>query len=160
MRARDLMTKDVITLFPHQTVEEAAALMFQHEITGIPVINENREVIGMVTEEDVIRTALPPMYESIPSLAFLGDVNDFGENLSRLRKIPVERVMHRNMIFCQTDTPIVEVARLMVLHNSRRVPVLDGKQLVGIISRTDILREMYREFPDIDNDNVGNTSCP
>ncbi len=151
MRAKDLMTREVVTILRHQTVGEAAALMFDYEITGVPVLDEQGEVLGMITEEDVIRTALPPMYEAVPSLAFLADVDDFGENLSHLREIPVERVMHRNVIFCQTDTPIVEVARLMVIHHARRVPVMQQRHLVGIISRTDVLRQISQVFPATDD---------
>jgi CBS domain-containing protein len=117
MKVVDVMTSDVITITEHQTKQQAARLLSQHRISGLPVLNDQHVVVGVVTEYDVISKE--------------------GQT--------VGEIMSRGVISVTPDTDLDEVSHLLVHERIKRVPVLDRGKLVGIVSRADVVREVaYR----------------
>lgn len=114
MLVRDIMTANPLTIQESATIQEAARILTRQRITGLPVINEAGKVIGIVSESDL-----------------------FGK-----RGDTVGEVMTRGVISVSSDTSIEILSHLLTDHRIRRVPVIDGDQLVGIISRADIVRMM------------------
>jgi CBS domain-containing protein/rRNA maturation protein Nop10 len=112
MRAEDVMTTSVITVTADQTIQDAARLLAQHRISGLPVINDQHVVVGVVTEYDVISK----------------------EGKS------VGDIMSRGVISVTPDTDLEEVGHLLVHERIKRLPVLDQGRLVGIVSRADLVR--------------------
>lgn len=114
MRAADVMITRVITVTESQAKQQAARLLSQHRISGLPVVNEDNVVVGLVTEYDII---------------------------SKEGQI-VGEIMTRGVISVTPDTDLEEVSHLLVHERIKRVPVLDQGRLVGIISRADLVREV------------------
>ena len=111
MIARDIMTRHVYTTTPETTIREAAHVLAERHISGMPVVNPAGTIIGMLTEADII---------SKP-----------GEH--------VEDIMSREIISVTAETPVGEIAQLLSRKKIKRVPVLTDGRLVGLISRADIV---------------------
>ena len=114
MKAEDVMTTNVITVTEHQTKQQAARLLSQHRISGLPVINNDHVVMGVVTEYDIISKE--------------------GQT--------VGEIMTRGVISVTPHTDLEEVSYLLVHERIKRLPVLDQGKLVGIVSRADLVREV------------------
>lgn len=111
MVARDIMTRHVYTTSPTTTVRDAARMLAERRISGMPVVNEAGAIIGMLTEADIISKQ--------------------GER--------VADIMSREVIAVSEETPVGEIAKLLSQRKIKRVPVLANGRLVGLVSRADIV---------------------
>jgi CBS domain-containing protein len=118
MKAEDVMTTNVITVTEHQTKQQAALLLSQHRISGLPVVNNDNVVVGVVTEYDVISK----------------EGRTVGE------------IMTRGVISVTPDTDLDEVSHILVYERIKRLPVIDQGKLLGIVSRADLVREVARNW--------------
>ncbi|WP_448534182.1 CBS domain-containing protein [Parathermosynechococcus lividus] len=145
---RDYMTPNPYTIRADAPITEAVKLMEEKQVRGLPVLNSNGTLVGLVSEADlIVREAPlePPLY-----ITFLGSViyfespESFHQHLKKTLGQQVQDVMTPNPHTVSVDAPISEAARLMVTHHISRLPVLDHDgQLVGIISRHDLLRALH-----------------
>lgn len=141
MRARDVMSQPVITVRPTTPIKEAAALLAEHRISGAPVVDESGELVGIVSEADLIalETTPDPRSQARPLPP-------------RERPLPrtVAEVMTREVIVAEEDTDVAVVAQRMLQGGVKRLPVLRGRRLVGIVSRHDLLELLTRDDRDIE----------
>ena len=114
MIASDIMTRKVCTIHPEASAQEAAQILSRHRISGLPVVNADDKIIGMVTEADII-----------------SKVHREG--------LLVSDIMSHKVISVTEETPVGEIAMLLTERKIKRVPVVSGDKLVGIISRGDIV---------------------
>ena len=117
-RCRNVMNKNVITIHEDTTVNEAIVLLLKHNISGLPVVDAQNRVLGIVTEYNFIQTVTRP----------------------DLKSEPVRNVMSTHVICVDEDTIPLKVVSIMEKHRIRRIPVVRDGKLVGVISRRDILR--------------------
>jgi len=117
--AKDIMTTRVVTVKPSTPIADAARLLVRRKISGVPVVDEKdkTKVVGILTEADLL---------AAPSGAKT-----------------VAEVMRKRVISVSPETPIDEIAAILVKRKIKRVPVLEGGKLVGIVSRIDVLRAKY-----------------
>ncbi len=145
MKVAELMTKDVITVAPEMSVKDAAKMLFSLNISGLPVVDEHKKVIGMITEKDIIAMAMPSYVSHLGDFAYLLDTEPFAKKIAEADKIQVRDVMRKDVICVTEDTPVPEVAKLMITKKVRRLPVLRGGRMVGIIARSDIVKEIAKK---------------
>jgi CBS domain-containing protein len=147
MKISEIMTRDVFTVPPDMSVKELANLLFQKEISGLPVVDKEGHILGMVTEKDIIKMAMPKYleYEGLNDFAFVLDTGPFWKKVAAADKLSVKDIMRKDVLCVTDDTPVPEVARLMITKNVRRVPVLREGKLAGIIARSDIVKEIAKE---------------
>lgn len=112
MLAKDIMTKQVTTVTSNITARELAKIFTRHNITGAPVVDKKGKVTGIVSDGDLLTSK--------------------GKR--------VVSFMTKQIISVSEDASVEEIANLMTAHKIKRVPVLNGEKLVGIVSRTDIVR--------------------
>ncbi len=148
MLVRDVMTTEVITVSTGDSVETCAKLMQEHNISGLPVLDEAGRVAGMVTEGDMIRRAsrvkAPGYLEILGGLIYLGSPKKFVEELQRAMSLEAGQLMSKNVFFISPEDTVEKAATLMVEKSISRLPVIDGQQkLVGIVSRRDIMSSLY-----------------
>lgn len=143
MKITDVMTKDVITLRPDQTLEEAAKVLVARGISGVPVVLDDK-VVGILSERDLLeaRTApKPPRYlELLGGVIFIDDVRKYQTQLKKIIATRVEQVMTKDVATIEVDAPLEEAAKIILSRGINRVPVLEEGRLVGIVTRSDILR--------------------
>ncbi len=149
MMIKDIMITSVITVNTGDSVEKCAKLMQENDISGLPVIDNNGKVVGIVTEGDLIRRAsrikAPGYLEILGGLIYLGSPKKFVDELQRAMAVDAGQLMSRDIISIKPDDTVEKAATLMVEKGINRLPVLnDQDKLVGIISRRDIMGYLYR----------------
>lgn len=139
---RKVMTKKVVTVKRDVSIHEAARLLSENEISGMPVVDEENRVIGIVTEADILSAVVKRKHTFKDVLRYI-----LGGPLP-IRKTgdKVREVMTSPVITATPDTDIKEVARVLDKMGVKRLPLVDDKgRLVGIISKADIVRVMGRK---------------
>ncbi|MEM2954785.1 MAG: CBS domain-containing protein [Candidatus Nanoarchaeia archaeon] len=147
MKLSEIMTKEVTTVPPDMSVKEVAKKLFEMQISGLPVVDNEGRVVGMITEKDIIATALPKFIEDKDMVDFSYILNEepFRKNIAEFENLKVRDIMRKDVLCVSEDTPVPEVARLMLTKKVRRIPVLRDKKLVGIIARSDIVKVIAKE---------------
>lgn len=149
LTARDIMTPDPISVSRGLSVTEAAKIMVDQRIGALPVVEEER-LVGLVTEDDLI---MQDVKVEFPTYIHLLDgfimyppaTARFESELKKAVGATVADVMTGDPVTVQVDTPVGDIATLMVEQEVDRVPVLDGERLVGIVSKSDIVRSLIAE---------------
>ena len=140
MRVVDVMTTDVVAAQPEWSLKQAARVMIDAGVSGLPVIGDNGQIIGIITEADFVETEAGRM---IGRQRLFDTV--FGEKQTRTPST-VEAAMTRSPITVDRNTTIAEAARLMIDRKVKRLPVVDPNgHLEGIVSRGDILVAFARD---------------
>ena len=141
MRARDIMTGDPLTVLPETPLEAVAALMAERSVSGLPVVDAAGKLVGLVTDGDLMRRLSAK--EDKPAsffAALLGANADQAIAYARAHGRRVRDVMSTNLATVTEDATVEEVAHILETRRIRRVPVLRGEQLAGVVSRADLLR--------------------
>jgi CBS domain-containing protein len=141
MKARDVMVSPVVTVRPSSTVREVAKLFLDHQISGVPVVDHQDKLIGIVSEGDLMHRAEIGT-EQRPSwwLLLLADDQVLAADYIKAHAQKVEDVMTREVVTAAPDTPLNEVAGLLEKHAIKRVPIVGDGQLVGIVSRANLVQ--------------------
>lgn len=143
MTAKDIMTVEVVSIPETATVGTAARLMHETGHGGLPVVDEAGNLLGIVDRLTLLHLVLPKYAEDIGDLAFLpSDFKPFESRLEEIRRLPVREVMQPCEVYAAEETPVVELAALMLLRREHHIPILRGKRLVGIVGQGDIVDEI------------------
>jgi CBS domain-containing protein len=143
MKASDVMSSRVVSVAPQATVSEAIKLMLDNRISGLPVIDQSGALVGVVTEGDFLRRAETGTERKRPRwLEFLVGPNTLAEDYVRTHGRKVEEVMTREAITVGEDVPLDEVVRIMERRRIKRLPVMRGEKVVGIVSRANLLHAL------------------
>ena len=111
MIAKDIMTRDIITVSPTMTVKNLAMTLIKNQISGAPVADKVGKIVGVVSESDIVAK----------------------------RGKDVKSIMSKKVISVGEDTSVEEIARMMTTHHIKRLPVMTDGKVVGIVSRADIV---------------------
>lgn len=122
--AEDAMNFGLLTLYPDDPLYDAMDLIARHHVTGLPIVDRGMNLLGIVTEKDVLCSLADP--EAVEG--------------------PVEKVMTRNVVTFHRHASLYEICECLIENDFHRVPILDGTRLVGIISRSDILKHRASVF--------------
>ena len=150
MQAKEIMSREVITVTKDTTVNDAAKLLTEKGISGIPVVGEGNKVIGMVTGGDLIfqdRKLDPPAFiEILGAVIYLKDPKKYLEDFRKMIATRVEDIMTAKVVSVREDTSVEEIATLMIEKKVNRLPVLNEVgELVGIVSRQDLVKSLIKE---------------
>jgi CBS domain-containing protein len=156
MNAGDIMTLGAATVRPDTAVLTAAQLMLHHGISGLPVIDDDERLVGMVTERDLLRRAETGTEQERPRwLTFLMDPAARAEDYVRSHGRKVSDVMTRDPESVAPDTPLADVVALMERRGFKRLPVVRDGKVIGIVSRTNFLRVLAQRLDDVAKVSVG-----
>ena len=143
MRVADFMTRKVVTVKPGTPVLTAAQLMLERKISGLPVVDDDGSVIEIVTEHDLLRHGETEGGTKRPHwLQLITDHSGLADEAARFHVRMVGGVMTRHPVTVTEATPLEEASRLIEKHGFKRLPVLRGRELVGIIARADLVRAL------------------
>jgi CBS domain-containing protein len=146
MIAADLMTKNVVTVLPETTLADAARIMLAQHVSGLPVLDGAGNLVGVVTEGDLLRRAeLGTEGEQSWLKTFLAP-SRLAEDYTHTHGRHVSQVMTEKPIFIAPDTPVAELAELMHKKRIKRLPVMENGVLVGVISRSNLLAALSRKL--------------
>lgn len=147
--AKDIMNEQVIACLPETKLEDAVRTLAEQEISGMPVIDATRRVVGIISENDLLLSdhlEAPRMKTALFGFYILRQ--SVMDRMAELRGLRVEDVMTKSVISFGPDTPVDDIAAAMVDKRINRVPIVDeGRHLLGILSRADIIRAMAQSRP-------------
>ena len=148
MKAGDIMTRNVITIDANSTVAQAAQRMLDHRISGMPVVDDSGKVIGIISEGDLLHRAETGTERRTSWwLGLVAGASSQAENFTREHGRTVRDVMSTNVISVDENADLNEVVHLMESRRIKRVPVLGNRQVVGIISRANLMRVLVTIEP-------------
>ncbi len=139
MPVEDFMTRRVVTITPDTTLLAAARLMLEHRIGGLPVLDASNHIIGIFSESDLLREE-GKGEDGSPWLQMMVGPDGEPAEPRRLEARKVGDIMTREPITIAPGASISQACRLLHDHNLRRLPVIDGDKLVGMIARADLVR--------------------
>lgn len=147
--AREVMTKEVVTVGPKMPVKEAAQVLTENKIGGAPVVDDSGALIGIISESDLIlrdvKLHFPNYISFLDSIIYLESLNKFEEQLKKAVGAKVKDVMTREVETLADDATVEDIATLMVARDIDRVPIMKDLQLVGIVTKGNIVRILGRE---------------
>ncbi len=118
LTARDVMTKNITTIGPDATLDQVIQILLEKKISGMPVVNDSGEMVGIISEKDIL------------NFAFDGNLNN----------TKVSEAMTKNVVSFPPEADINSIILTIADRHFRRVPIVENKRVVGIISRRDIIR--------------------
>ena len=142
----EVMTKDVVTLAPEQSLAEAADVLADRGIGAAPVVDESGSIVGLLRDEDLLiseaRLHLPTTIAILPGVEFTlpGSIRRYDEELKKAASSTIADVMEKSFKQVAPDATIEDVATLMHEHNVTHVPVVADGKVLGIVARGDIVR--------------------
>jgi CBS domain-containing protein len=149
MNAADIMTRNILSVGPQTPVVEAIALMLDNHVSGLPVIDEVGQLVGILTEGDLLRRGETGTERHRPRwVEILMGPGRLASEYVRTHGRKVEEIMTRELVSVDPETPLDQIVELMERRRIKRVPVLEGEKLVGIVSRADFLRALARGLED------------
>lgn len=144
MNAGDIMTVGAATVRPDDTVGEAARMMLQYQISGLPVVDDNGRLVGIVSETDFLRRSELGTERRSNWLELLVGSGPQAEAYIRSHGQKVSDVMTRDVVTVRPDAPVREIVELMERHGIKRLPVVEGPKVVGMVSRANLIRILAR----------------
>ena len=143
-----IMTKDVITVHENDTIEKCANLLTTHNLSGLPVVDEEGHVKGVITEGDLIRRSTkvqtPAYLELLGGIIYLDNPNKFLDEVKKSMGLFAHEVMTEDVITVLPETEVEQAANLLVRKKIKRLPVLDeNDKLIGIVARKDIMTHLF-----------------
>lgn len=145
--AKELMNTDVYSIQADKKVFALLELFEEKKVSGVPVVDKNNQLIGMITIGDVLsRIHKPlPFFDAMLYIAVLDtEAVIMGEIYDVLEK-PVSELMTRKIITVTEDTGFADIAKLLSKYKFKKLPVVDGKKLIGVVSRGEVVRYFIKE---------------
>lgn len=143
MKVRDIMTSPVISVAPDSAVLEAVRIMLLRHISGLPVIKKDGSLVGIVTEGDFLRRTETGTQRRRPRwLEYLVGPGRLADEYTRSHGRKVHEIMTAGALTVTEDTPLDEVVRLMEKRRIKRLPVVRGSEVVGIVSRANLVHAL------------------
>ena len=146
LKAKDIMTKEVITVYPETEIVQAANLMLEKHLSGLPVVDREGHLKGIICQSDLMaqqrKIPLPSFFILLDSPIPLTSSQQIESEIKKMAAITVSEAMTPDPVTVDPDAGVEEIATLMVKHNVHTVPVMERGGLVGIIGKEDILRTL------------------
>ena len=143
MKAKDVMTSPVISVEPDASIWEAVRIMLQRRISGLPVIDKGGRLVGMVSEGDFLRRAeTGTQRQRSRWLEFLIGPGRLADEYTRSHGRKVQEIMTPDPVTVAEETPLEEIVRTMENRRIKRLPVVRGKHVVGIVTRANLVHAL------------------
>ncbi len=145
-KARDVMTRDVITVTPETEVTVIAKLLLKKYFNGVPVVDKDGNLVGIVCQSDLIaeqqKLPMPSVFTILDAFIPIYPPGKAAKEVQKIAAIKASQAMTRNPVTVSPETGIDEIASIMVNRSIHTIPVVEGNKLVGIIGKRDILQTL------------------
>jgi CBS domain-containing protein len=151
LTVRDIMDADPVTVSPTDDVETVVRILRNHELPGVPVVNEGGRCVGIVTEADLVLADeqgdlhIPHYIELFGGVVFLEPLRRFEERLKKALASTVADLMSEDPVTIEPDASVAEAGRVIVRRGHNRLPVVEHGRLVGVVTRVDVLEALTSE---------------
>jgi CBS domain-containing protein len=147
----DIMDRDPVTVQPDDTVETVVRLLREHELQGVPVVNDGGRCVGIVTEADLVIADsqgdlhIPHYIELFGGIVFLEPLRHFEERLKKAIASNVDELMTHDPVTVEAGATIRQAAKIISSKHHNRLPVVEHGRLVGVVTRIDVLAALAAE---------------
>ncbi len=146
LNASDIMTTHVITVKKDTSLKDLARLLYEHHINGVPVVDDDGKLIGIICESDLIRKNrklhIPTVVALFDWVFYLESPKTMEKEIQRINATTVEDLYVKEVITVSETTPVDDIATIMTQKKAYTIPVMDGDRIVGIIGKGDVLRTL------------------
>jgi len=147
LKAKDIMTKDLITVPPGMEIVKAARILLEKGINGVPVVDRGK-LVGILCQSDLIaqqkKLPVPSVFTLLDGFIPLGSTKHFEKAFQKIAATTVADAMTSNPVTVGPESPLEEIANLMVDRNFHTIPVVEKGRLVGIVGKEDVLRTLMQ----------------
>jgi CBS-domain-containing membrane protein len=148
LTAKEIMSKEVITVATDTPVNELADLLWKKKIGGVPVVDDNGKLLGVVTESDLIdqnkKVHIPTVLTILDSMIFLENPAKIDKELKKMTGSTVGDIYSTEVVTVSGETPMYEVATIMANQKVHTLPVVKNDKVIGVIGKADIIRNLYK----------------
>lgn len=146
LSAKDIMTADPLTVSPETDIFEAAKVLIEKKINGMPVVDAAGKLVGILTQSDLIhqqaRIKLPSVFTLLGGFIPLPASKDLEDEMEKMAALTVGEAMTEKVVSVTPETSIQDVADMMLDEQMHTLPVVEGGKLVGIVGKEDLLRSI------------------
>lgn len=146
--AKEIMTKDVITVTEDTSIKALSDQFIKYKVNGFPVLDQNGQLVGIVTEKNLIEQNknlhIPTVIALFDAVIYLESGKNFEKEVKRFNATQVKDIFTPNVVTVSPETPFDEIASLMAEKSVHSIPVVDGKKIVGIIGKLDIIKGLAK----------------
>ena len=145
-KVKDFITRDLTSVTEDTPLKEVAELLSLRELIGIPVVNQENEVTGWISETDIIASIFPEKVKiENPDVIYFMNLSQVVKKLTQVGQTMVRDYMIKNVYRVEEDTPASDVVEVMLHKDFKRVPVVRNKRLVGVVDRSSLSRILLEE---------------
>lgn len=144
LKTSQVMRKKPVTIKSGATLEQAANILIKNNIGGAPVVTPSGKLVGIISEKDLFKAIYPNLQDIIKHVSLWIDRKRVQHRIDEKKEIPVNKIMTREVVTVQPNTPILKVGSLMLVNRIHRLPVVSKGRLVGVVGRGDIFRQMLK----------------
>lgn len=146
LNASDIMTTDVTTVKKETTLKELATILYENHINGVPVVDDDEKLIGIICESDLIRKDrklhIPTVVALFDWVFYLESPKRMEKEIQRINATTVEELYVKEVTTVDEKTPVDDIATIMTEKKAYTIPVMDGDRIVGVIGKGDLLRTL------------------
>ena len=146
LKAKDIMAKELISVTPETPVTEAAKILLEKRINGLPVLNEEGQLVGIICQSDLVaqqkRFPIPSVFNLLDGLIPISSAKTLEKEMKKIAASRVAEAMSTNPVAVSPEASLEDIATLMVTKSFHTLPVVDQGKLVGIIGKEDVLRTL------------------
>lgn len=147
----DIMDREPVTVSPEDSVEDVVRTLKQHELPGVPVVNDGGRCVGIVTEADLVLSDeegdlhIPHYIELMGGIVYLEPLRRFEERLRKAIAATAGDMMTEDPVTVDAGASVREAGRIIAEEGHNRLPVVEHGRLVGVVTRVDVLQALARE---------------
>lgn len=149
LQAKDIMTTKVITVAPETAVEDLAAILWENHISGVPVVDDDGNVTGVATENDLIdqtkKFHIPTVVSILDSVIFLEHPNKIDRDLKKMTGTKVAEICSGELVTIGEEASLADIATIMAEKQVHTLPVVTNGRLVGVVGKSDIIQTLCRK---------------
>lgn len=144
MKVSDIMSLSVVTVGPKAPLRDLWKAIFKKHIHALPVVDTKKKLLGIVSEEDLLKPLYPNYQEYIEDFIGADDFEDMEEKIYDVAKLTAQKVMSKKVIFTREETPVMRALSRMIVRNVRQLPVLSKVDtVIGVITKGDIFDALF-----------------
>jgi len=144
--AKDIMTTSIITVKPDTSIKELVRVLGEHRINGVPVLDDNSRLAGIVTEADIVdqckKLHIPSFFNFLDGIIFLENPVHLEEEIRKMAGTTVGDIFTTDVKTVAPDTPVQDIATIMAEEHVNTIPVMDGDKLAGVVGRWDVVKSI------------------
>lgn len=145
MKIKEVMIPDLTSVSDDTTIKEVVKIMSRQRIVGLPVVDKEQNVIGMITESDIAKACLPGYYKELQNPSFIPDFDQFSQQAKKIAHLPIKDFMTTRVYSVEENTSRTEAANLLFRKHLRIVPVVRSGKLVGVLTPSSLCKNAMED---------------